>query len=100
MNLAKDAVRVIQAMVEVEGAAWLADQLSGKYKGASVFDALAELAVVFREGDISPIQTVIYGFHGWNRYCVRANGTIWFVRLQAPSESEVDKARKAGFEIL
>lgn len=100
MNLAKDAVRTIQAMVDVEGPAWLADQLVGKYRGASVFDALVELATVFQEAAPFPIQTVIYGSHGWNRYCVRSDGSVWFVELQAPSASQVEKARKAGFEIL
>jgi len=99
MNLAENPEAVIQAMAEVEGARWLGRQKDGDFKSWSVFDAIQELKGRFHPGSEVPIQTIIYGEDGWNRYVVLESGEVCFIELQAWSKETLEKARKAGFRI-
>lgn len=99
MNLVKDRQKVLDALVEVEGKDWLRRQKAGQFKGYSVFEAIKALKTGFVK-DSTRGFFVIYGDDGWNRYRVTAGGEVQFIELQAGRAGDIEKAKKAGFEIV
>lgn len=102
INLRRGPKRALAALVRMEGADWLRRQRAGQFKGYSVFDAQKELGKRLNGFHrLAPTMSVavIYGAGGWNRYGVRANGDVYFIRLQSRSKADTTKARRLGFEI-
>ena len=44
-------------------------------------------------------NAAIYGLWGWNRYAVRENGEILFIKLLSEYEEDIQKAQKVGFRL-
>lgn len=92
VNLKRAPKTAIRALTKVEGLDWLRRQKAGEFKGYSVFDAIKAIK---RGG-----TAIIYGAGGWNRYAVRPDGEVLFLKLQAGIQKDITAARKAGFKIM
>lgn len=87
-------------IVAIEGSAWAKEQadhvLCSRSKAYSLhtnsfFGAI--IAFVQKE------NAVIYGYGGFNRYVIRDDGRVVFLRHQAAYPAMIEKAQMEGFDI-